>query len=627
MKLMPRNFRLKVVAGELNPNVNILSELIGSTENEFLFVGEKLLDFHQRASDVASMTTEAVKHIAGKEMGSIIENFKIVLAMAESLNGGFATEKDILKSILTDFSQIRSPLIGFEKVVRNLNILCNFIKIEIACLGRSDTGFNTLADDVRRIAYDIGTKTANLVLKTDSLSPLITENLFLVDNLGSKNEDQAKIILQNIVKNIRMLTEKTNLSANSMKEVAETWKKISGNMAEVVESMQFHDITRQRFEHAHDALKELPHKIYNNRKEGRGWYKLYHLFKNNSDNGNGTSKSKYEEVDLIADTCDLQSAQLRHARDAFVAAVVRILESLNNIAGHAGSMSTEIYEITGSGNDRKGSFILELEQDIGYLEDCITECMQLNKDLSEAMLKAAKTASGMSVFMKEMETLSIEMQVLALNARVHAAHLGDSGATLGVLADAIHSLATETTTQVGFISLKLKDVVSNAENLATKANSENLIVQEKAAKIKDNLEQIIEPIKKIDDEINLLLPRIDQAGKMLADDIGQLTASVTIHNRVGENIENIVLCLSNISGKVKPDKTASRRRDDHLEDLAKRYTMNSERETHLGSSKPAPSEMPQKTAAPSSVELPAETLSTGTSHSKEDDLGDNVDLF
>jgi hypothetical protein len=37
--------------------------------------------------------------------------------------------------------------------------------------------------------------------------------------------------------------------------------------------------------------------------------------------------------------------------------------------------------------------------------------------------------------------------------------------------------------------------------------------------------------------------------------------------------------------------------------------------------------MPQKTAAPSSVELPAETLSTGTSHSKEDDLGDNVDLF
>jgi len=625
MKSLPGNFRLKVVASELAPNVDSLSELIGSTENEFLFVGEKLLDFHQRASDVASMTTEAVKHIAGKEMGSIIENFKTVLAMAENLSGGFASEKDILKSILADFSQIRSPLIGFEKVVRNLYILCNFIKIEIAGLGRSDTGFNALADDVRRIAADIGTKTADLIYRTDSLTPLLTENLSLVENLGSKNEDQARIILQKIVNNIGMLNEKTNMSANSMKEVAETWKKISANMAEVVESMQFHDITRQRFEHARDALKELPQKIYNNRKERSGWYRLYSLLKNNSDNGSGTSKTKYEEVDLIADTCDLQTAQLQHARDAFVAAVVRILESLKNIAGHAGSMSEEIYEITGSGDDRKGSFILELEQDIGYLGDCINECMRLNRDLSVAMLEVAKTASGMSVFMKQLEKLSIEMQMLALNARVHAAHIGDQGLTLGVLADAIHQLATETTTQVSLISFNLKDVVANAENLATKANAENLIVQDKAGKIKNNLEQIIKPIKKIDDEINLLLPRIDQAGKMLADDIGQLTARVTIHDGVDENVENIVLCLSKISTNVRPDKTASSRSDEHLADLAKRYTMHSERETHLGSAKPAPAATPLITAAPIAGQS-AEAL-PGKAGGNEDDLGDNVDLF
>ena len=90
----------------------------------------------------------------------------------------------------------------------------------------------------------------------------------------------------------------------------------------------------------------------------------------------------------------------------------------------------------------------------------------------------------------------------------------------------------------------------------------------------------------------------------------------TADNPRDENIENIALCLSNISGKVRPNKTASRTRDNHLEDLAKRYTMNSERETHLGSSKPTPTN-----------DLPAETLPAGTSPGKEDDLGDNVDLF
>ena len=65
MKSLPGNFRLKVVSSELTPNVNVLSELAGSTENEFLFIGEKLLDFHQRASTIAAMTTDAVGQIAG----------------------------------------------------------------------------------------------------------------------------------------------------------------------------------------------------------------------------------------------------------------------------------------------------------------------------------------------------------------------------------------------------------------------------------------------------------------------------------------------------------------------------------------------------------------------------------
>jgi hypothetical protein len=93
MKSLPGSFRLKVVSNELTPNVNVLKELAGSTENEFLFIGEKLLDFHQRASAIAAMTTDAVGQISGGEMGKIIENFESALEMAASLTGGFASQK------------------------------------------------------------------------------------------------------------------------------------------------------------------------------------------------------------------------------------------------------------------------------------------------------------------------------------------------------------------------------------------------------------------------------------------------------------------------------------------------------------------------------------------------------
>lgn len=626
MKSLPGYFRLKLVSNELTPNVNVLSELAGSTENEFLFIGEKLLDFHQRASAIAAMTTDAVGKISGREMGTVIENFESALEMAASLTGGFAAQKDILKSMLAIISQIRSPLVGFEKIVRNLNILCNFIKIETAGLGRSDTGFNALADDVRRIAADIGTKTANLIIETDFLSSLLADNLHLIESMGAKNEAQAKNVLRNIAENIRMLTEKTNLSADAMKDVEKTWKIISANMAEIVESMQFHDITRQRLEHARDALKELPEKISNNRKAGSVRHRLYLLLQKKSAGDGKVKKNKYEEVDLIADTCDLQTDQLRGSRDDFVAAVGRILESLNKIAGHAGSMSAEISEITGSANDTKDSFIMELDRDIGYLDGSINECMHLNEDLAAAMHKVAQKASGMSVFMKAMEKLSIEMQMLALNARVHSAHIGDQGLTLGVLADSINRLAVETTTQVGVVSLHLKDVLSIAGELAAKADSEHLNVQDKAGKIKDNLTLIIEPIKRIDGELKQLLPRIDQAGEMLASDIRQLTTGVTIHNRIDENLENVIACLNGISTKVRPVKTESRRRDDLLEDLAKRYTMDTERAAHLKIANIAIAETASQIEPPVAG-MPEEAPAASSSPGKEDDLGDNVDLF
>ena len=74
------------------------------------------------------------------------------------------------------------------------------------------------------------------------------------------------------------------------------------------------------------------------------------------------------------------------------------------------------------------------------------------------------------------------------------------------------------------------------------------------------------------------------------------------------------------------NETESRRRDDLLEDLAKRYTMDTERETHLKTAKIAPAQTPLQIEPPVDG-MPEETPPTGTTPAKEDDLGDNVDLF
>ena len=616
MNLPFGSFQLNRLADALSPGVKSLNELIGSTEKDFLFIGEKLQDFHQQASHIASMATEAGKHLGGPEMSKVIEKFRSVQDLAQDYQTGYIEEKETLGQIMISFSKIRPPLTAFEKIVRNLNVLCNFIKIEIARLGRNDTGFNSLADDVHRMALVAGTKTTDLINRADTLKPLLQENLSLIEKLESTNKKQSNLILQKLVSDIELLNEKTNTSAAAMKTVTEKWQNISTSMAGVVESMQFHDITRQRFEHVRDALIELPRKINENKNEKGFLQKLFHLPARQE---GPAGVSGVNKADIIAGTCQLETAQLQNARDGFVTAVEHILDNLNNVAGNSGSMSAEIAKITGGGNDPKGSFIFELENDIGYLDNSFNDCIKLNNDLAQAMLDVAQTASGMSVFMKEMQKIGIEMQMLALNARVRAAHIGDQGATLGVLADTIHQSSAETNRQVNLISTNLQDIVAYAESLAAKVNQKNLIFQDKAVKIKDQLGQIIESIKMIDKKLQTLMPEIDAAGIELARNIEQLTTNFTLHHLVDEKINAIVLGLSDISAKAETKKKTaiSGANNAHLHDLTRRYTMHTERETHL-----------QTTGAQTAVAAVAPAaMPDAQPKTKDDDLGDNVELF
>lgn len=620
MNLPFGSFQSSRLADALSPGIESLNDLIGSSEKDFLLIGEKLQDFHQKASHIANMTTDAGKHLGGAEMSKVIEKFKNVQDMAQDSHSGYASEKETLDQIMISFSKIRPPLVAFEKIVRNLNVLCNFIKIEIARLGRNDTGFNSLADDVRRMALTAGTKTTDLVNRADTLKPMLHANLSLINKLESTNEKQANLILQKLVSDIELLNEKTNTSASAMKTVTEKWQNISASMASVVESLQFHDITRQRFEHVRDALIELPHRINENKNERNGLQKLFHLpARQNEKAGVGGVK----KADIIAGICGLETAQLQNARDGFVSAVEHILDNLNNIAGTSGSMSDEIAKITGGGRDSKGSFIFELENDVGYLDNCFNECMKLNNELSAAMLEVSQTASGMSVFMKQMQKISIEMQMLALNARVRAAHLGDQGETLGVLADSIHQSSAETTSQVNLISTNLQDIITHAESLAAKVNQENLIFQDKAVKIKEQLGQIIEAIKIIDKNLQTLMPRIDAAGNELAGDIEQLTTHFTLHHTVDEKINAIALSLSEISAKAKPKKKAaiSGENNTHLHDLTRRYTMHTERETHLQTTGA------QTVVAAVAVAALPSAIPPCQPETKDDELGDNVEMF
>jgi methyl-accepting chemotaxis protein len=565
------------------------------------------------------------KKVSGSEMDDIRRGFADMLSWVENLTGGMQSEKETIHLILSHFDGLAQPLEEFEKVVRILNVLCNFIKIEIARLGLRDTSFQKLSEDVQQMAGVINRKIAALTHQSQSAIPSLLSNVSLIESSNLRQEVQGRQIMESVGSNLGAISAKHEESSKTIQDISETWKRISEHVGEVVQSLQLHDITRQRVEHVLEALDELPRKLNDMDKTPADLPEsgVARLALKVSRAG----RSRRRE--LIADTFELQAAQLQGAVHDLNEAVEHILASLRLVAKDATAMSERICSTPGKSGDRQAeSFMLQLERGIDCLTESADEILGIKKELAQAMSLMSQTAAGMSVFAKEMEIIGIEMQRLALNARVHAAHLGDQGATLGVLADAIHQMSLDTSSRVSAITGHLQAVSDSAARLADMAGAEGSDSRSGRENMRDHFSGMSTPLKKMESEVGELLPRIEKSGMDLSADIDHLLTGVRIHKTVSADVAKVVAYLKASAAAMMANRAPGRpeKKTRLLADLSERYTMHRERTTHNVSvgeravkPKPAVSYAAEKQRK--EPDPPIAKANEG------DDLGDNVELF
>jgi hypothetical protein len=622
MKLLPGN-TAPLIIKELGQNISILENTVSSSEKEFITIGEKLQEFYRQANEISDIASQITVKTSGREIQDVREGFDRMSSIVESLSGSMRTEKDTICLILDHFHAFQQPLAEFERVITMLNVLCNFIKIEIARLGLDDLSFQKLSEDVGRIAGLIGAKLKALADQAQSVIPSLLTNIALIEKCDDRQKVQGRLILEKINDDLAIISDRNDASSRTISDIAEAWGRISLSVGEVVQSLQFHDITRQRVEHVCEALDELPQKLDTLHKEKRSL--IYPaIWKNRWGKSKGLPSDGYRQTDLIADTFALQAAQLQSADRDLTYAVERILQNLRHVAQDAAAISGKIISMTGQDVGGKEAFIVQIEKDINYLADSASEVARIKKDLAAAMADLSQTAMGMSVFVKDMEKIGIEMQMLALNARVHAAHLGEQGTTLGVLAESIHHLSTDTSSMVQAITLSLQAVGENAAKLDNTAGAES---NTQLVQIHEDFISMLSPLKKIGEEISTLLPRIEQSGVLLADDIDHLSAGIQIHKTIGSSLAKVAAYLSASADTMitSGEKRSAHEASGLLQDLSAKYTMDSERQTHSDSagmlvekSIPAISFVPPENSPP---------ITQTTGSDSGDGLGDNVELF
>jgi methyl-accepting chemotaxis protein len=580
-------------AARLRSLADRLRGLSGTTEGEFLTVGDNLRDTHARAGRISETASFVAASMSGEEIKAAIDGLRGVVG---GMNGflsraGEETSRDenSLRNIRRILCELRGPLKEFRRVVKFLRNLGIATKIESARMGENSGGFGVVAENVEKMSVLFETKSSDITKRGAALDSVIAQTLARVIEHQHGLRERARSILGEAEANLDALIRTHEACVETARVIVDGSGDVSRNVGEVVASMQFHDITRQQIEHVIQAIDDLAETLAS------------------GDSGSGA-------VGLAGNVCRLQAAHLGNSRATMVKAAETVVASLRGISENTVGIARKTKQMS-AGHDGR-NVLSDVEKGLSSVGSSLRESAAAVREFSAVIRSIAGTVEEMSSFMDDIKEIGEEIELVALNAEIKAAHTGSRGAALGVLAESIQHLSVDSRTYRSAVSEALDNIRTAAAEMSRASGTEDE-VRSKDAEVEEMqscLDGLLASLDRINGSIVAPLSQLDEDARALSGGIDRVIQGITAHTLVSETVDGVVAGLGEIEAecrRIDPSWVTAAGSAD-LRNLADRYTMHEERDIHLAV-------MGGGEAAPE-----AAVAAAGASGS---DFGDNVELF
>ena len=585
------------------PAIDTLTRLAGTTEDEFLQIGSQMQDFYLRSSEISSMANRLVETVSGEQAHSIIERLRQMMSEMEAYLASAREQSrdscETLERILELLDQVSHPLEGFQKMYKTLRMLSISTKIESARIGEKGLGFVTLAMDVEKLSHQVNDKSASILANRLALSEMIGENLRIVRSAESAQDLEVGSVLISTSASLEELVSVNDSCTRFGSLVSSVSSEVSANIGEVVSSMQAHDITRQQVEHIVEALERLGNDLRSYGDEG----------------GQERRRSLIKET---GDVCELQAAQLRHGTAELHDAVCSIVGNLRDVARKQSMMAEQTLTATGVGDSTGHSFVDRISRGMSAVTGVLAKCTQTDHELSATMQKVADTIGEIAGFVTDIEGIGSEIDLIALNSQIKAAHTGEEGAALGVLAEAIKRLSLEAVIQTEAVSRTLLEVNASTEHLFHDVEQDVETSASRITVMEHDLQELLGALGSMNADLLVLLSGLGERVNSLTVDIERATSSINVHEQTSAMAATVVAGLDGIVAQSRAMEPASTEFKENLRHMEERYTMQSERHIHETIARKRGGG-----SAESMVVVQQDVAATGS----DSEFGDNVDLF
>lgn len=584
---------LRRMAGDINT-------LSTATEQEFIAVGEKLQSFADRFSGNSSNASKIVSVLdSGSGLNTAAFNelfagaYREIESCVQAISSGIIGMNS-LTARMNDILSLRAFLKGLSHSISRLGM---YIRIETARV--DDADFNTMTAVVDDLGQQIVKETEQIAASGGEASAglraiVIRMNETMQELQRSLSEVQKSI--DEILEDVRNLMFQAGHVCQRMEGRT---AQIMPEIGKVVGALQYHDISRQQMEHVSHALEDIAER--------------------SQQLGTMTDEEKDSFNQWVYNVVTIQIHQLNQIVEAAEKSAAEISGHLTN-AADLGEAQVEdvgsIIEEDGAGGHRIENIGTEMESLAGILN----QVQSVNQWMIDSMADLSSNVGTMSVQVATIESISDSINLLALNAIIKVARTGEAGRGLGVLADEIRKLSDVAKHEIAKGASCITSILEDSTAMKEQISADLGRQIETTAEISKRTGEAVQELLSADRELMNSLSGISEISRTLQDDISSLVSGITFHEVIRDRSTAIVRQLQELLAEAEEKQLASRfdaasvnasGANFDLQELANRYTMESEREIH------------------------ASALSGGAAYGSKPDsaaagdseLGDNVELF
>ncbi len=584
---------IKPSGSELSDLAEDLAGIPPEFETDFLDLGRTLQTVYKDAMALNELTQDTVREVGGKSDESILNRV------------GFFARKSLenFQTCLDEVSGNLEKVGGIAEYLNNLYGMCSdieknamFLKVVGLNMGvestrslESEDMFNVIAQEIRTLSNRIMAISANIKRDSDiARKSQISAHEKIKNEFGRLNDlaEEAETAVEEAVKEINYLTES---SIDALESAAKHSQRISDLTGNIVVGIQLHDSMRQRI----NAIAELI----------------------NSSNGRGSKKELAGIVHNQKDSLDEIIEEIDTVFQDNSRSFYLIGEEVENIVASLSRFRSVDESETEQSLEKAPEPFETLKSALQHLYKLLNEGGYLVERSRTAAFRAFETASRLSTHVDDVRSINSETHMKALNAIVKAAHLGDEGRTLEVLAQEMKRISSQSNVFVGSVEEIIHSISDSVEQLQEKTMMESET---------DDDSDFNQLLAKGIENINEAYTRFFQDSSKIFNQAKSLGA------QIDEGKDKLDL-FSRLSGKLSEISV-------HLNRIIERGNLQSLSENasemqHLKTPEKPFLSQPEQQAGiqPVDKKSVAELADTGESRDKkdedEDDFGDNVELF